>query len=116
MRIGADAQHLGIDQLDRQIAGFLDLRLRDIAPDEHGEDRQDQNRQPALLSGICHQKLQHFRPTMVANFEKISATRSNEVPLKPQTRKMLSLSIGTCNRNNPHGGSVARAATQTEPR
>jgi hypothetical protein len=32
VRIGADAQHLGIDEFDRQIAGFVDLRARDIAP------------------------------------------------------------------------------------
>jgi hypothetical protein len=70
MRIGADAQHLGIDEFDRQIAGFVDLRARDIAPDEYGEDRQYCDRQPAPLSGICHQKLLHFRPTMVANFGK----------------------------------------------
>ena len=94
VRIGADAQHLGIDELDRQIAGFLDLRARDIAPDEYGEDRQYRDRQPALLPGICHQKLLHFRPTMVANSEEVSATPTNEVPLKPQTSKMLSLSIG----------------------
>ena len=37
VRIGADAQHLGIDELDRQIAGFLDLRARVIAPGEQGE-------------------------------------------------------------------------------
>ena len=113
VRIGADAQHLGIDELDRQIAGFVDLRARDIAPGEYGEDRQCCDRQPALLPGICLQKLLHFRSTMVANFGKISATPTNQVPLKPQTSKMLSLSIGACNRNNPHGGLVACAATQT---
>jgi hypothetical protein len=89
------------------------VRARDIAPDEYGEDRQNCDRQPAPWSGTCHQKLLHFRPTMVANFGKISATRTNEVPLKPQTSKMLSLSIGACNRNNPHSGLVACAATQT---
>jgi len=31
--------------------------------------------------------LLHFRPTLVANFGKISATPTNEVPLKPQTGK-----------------------------
>jgi hypothetical protein len=50
---------------------------------------------------------------MVANFGKISATPRNEVPLKPQTTKMLGLSIGACNWNNPDNGLVARAATQT---
>jgi hypothetical protein len=50
---------------------------------------------------------------MVANDRKISATSTNEVPLKPQTTKMLSLSIGACNWNNPDNGLVARAATQT---
>jgi hypothetical protein len=51
---------------------------------------------------------------MVANVGKISATRTSEVPLKPQTSKMLSLSIGACNRNNPHGGLAIRVAAQTE--
>jgi hypothetical protein len=37
-----------------------------------------------------------------------------QVPLKPQTSKMLSLSIGGCNRNNPHGALAVRVATQTE--
>jgi hypothetical protein len=51
---------------------------------------------------------------MVANFEKVSATPTNRVPLKPQTGKMLSLSFGACNRNNPDSGRAARAATQTQ--
>jgi hypothetical protein len=33
---------------------------------------------------------------------------------EPQTSKMLSLSIGGCNRNNPDGGLAVRVATQTE--
>ena len=36
-RIGADSQHLGIDEFDRQIAGLVGLRARDIAAAEHGE-------------------------------------------------------------------------------
>src|SRR6266496_1728928 len=116
MRIGANAQHLGIDELDRQIAGFLDLRACAIAPEEHSEDRQYCDRQPAPLSGICHRKLLHFRPTMVANFRKISATSTNEGPLKPQMSKMLCSPIGPRNRNNPGSARVACAATQTWPR
>jgi len=114
VRIGANAKHLGIDKLDRQIAGFLDLRTRIIAPEENREDRQSCDRQPALLPGACHQKLLHLWPTMVANSGKISAAPTNQVPLKPQTSKMLSLSIGGCNRNNPDGGLAVRVATQTE--
>jgi hypothetical protein len=40
----------------------------------------------------------------------------DQVPLKPQTSKMLSLSIGACNRNKPDSGLAARVATQTELR
>ena len=116
VRVGADAQHLGIDELDRQIAAFLNLRVRNSAPEEHGENRQCCNRQPALLSGIYHRKLLHFRSTLVANFGKISATPTNEVPLKPQTSKMLCLSFGARNRNNPRSGLAACAATQTSLR
>ena len=96
VRIGADAQHLGIDELDRQIAAFLDLRARDIAPDKHGEDRQYRNRQPALLPGICHQKLLHFRPTMVANFEKSIGNpdeRSSVEAADKQNAKLVNWSL-----------------------
>jgi hypothetical protein len=38
---------------------------------------------------------------MVANDRRISATSTNEVPLKPQTGKMLCSPVGARNRNNP---------------
>ena len=96
VRIGADAQHLGIDEFDRQIAGFLDLRACGIAPGEHGEDRQYRNRQPALLPGICHRKLLHFRPTMVANFGKSIGNpdeRSSVEAADKQNAKLVNWSL-----------------------
>ena len=113
VRIGADAQHLGIDELDRQIAGFVDLRARDRARASTARTANVAIASQRFCPGVCLQKLLHLRPTMVANFGKISATPTNQVPLKPQTSKMLSLSIGACNRNNPHSALAARAATQT---
>ena len=68
VRVGADAQHLGIDEFDRQIAGFLDLRVHDIAPGKNSEERQCCNRPPALSPGTSHRKLLHFRSTMSVNF------------------------------------------------
>jgi hypothetical protein len=51
---------------------------------------------------------------MVANFEKIIGDSDETGSAEAAENKMLSLSIGGCNRNNPHGGPAFRVATQTE--
>src|SRR5947208_7339119 len=50
---------------------------------------------------------------LVANFDWYRQPRRTEVLLKPQIRKMLSLSVEGCNRNNPCGELAACAAMQT---
>ena len=53
-RIGADPQHLGIDQFDGQVAGVIALRAGNIAADEYGSDREKRDQQAAILIPTCH--------------------------------------------------------------
>src|SRR5205807_542219 len=69
-------QHLGIDELDRQIAAFVGLRARNIVTEERGDDRHDENRQPALSPGTCHRKLVHSG-LPCCQFRLVSATSTN---------------------------------------
>ena len=62
-RIGTDAQHLWIDQFDREIAAVVDLRARNVATEGRGSEDQQREQPAAISSGKNH----HARaPSLIA--------------------------------------------------
>jgi hypothetical protein len=63
-RIGADAQHLGIDQLEREVAAITRLRASDIA-DRTRRRHHTQQDQPATMSSGLHRASSSFHSNAI---------------------------------------------------
>ena len=99
-RIGADPQHLGIDQLDRQIGAaavtvslVVPLRPRDVAADKGGGNREQRNQQATLLTG-------HVSLAIVS------------ICARPQNAMLLNSGV---QQDNSCRDFMWRAAAQSEP-